>query len=258
MKKVNEKEPTSSKTDDLSLEAIQISILKKGGLQEKQTEDILESKAKESDLMICSGTEGILISELIIPDYYCRESIEDRHIRLEREIQSKGFIGAIIVNHHPKRGKVIIDGVARLEIMRKLGATHIPVQFIRTLKISVEKSLVIDLNTSVNDFDMEEFGLNFQELDLEDFPYDKSEYDFDEEAFDDKDFHNKKTKNKVLKNVKIGTTFDEFIFVNKVLDWYKKEYHLKNRAAALIQILSKILPEDKYQLFTENLNQDEK
>jgi hypothetical protein len=257
MKKVNENKPTSFKTDDVSLEGIKKRILETG-LQPNQTEELLELKSKDSDLMICYGTEEIAISELIIPDYYCRESIEDRHIRLEKEIQSKGFVGSIVVNHHPKRGKVIIDGVARLEIMQKLGATHIPVQFIRTVKISVEKSLVIDLNTSVNDFDMEEFGLNFQELDLEEFPYDKSEYGFDDNEFDDKDFHNKETKNKVLKNVKIGTTFEEFLFVNKALDWYKKEHHLKNRAQALIQILSKILPEDKYQLFTENINQDEK
>ena len=227
-----------SPNNDVSLDEIKLII------REKNLE-ILDEISKESDLLICSGIEDCKISSLKIPNYYCREEIDDKRDRLKNEIESKGFIGSIIVNHHPEKGMMIIDGVERMKIMHDLGRKHIPVQFIRTLSIEVEKTLSIDLNTSVNDFNMEEFGLNFKELDLCEFGFDESDFDFTNDMEDKAQEIDTSKNTKVIKYVKIGGTLEECEWMNKVILWYKKEFRLANKKEALMQILSKLNYDEK-------------
>lgn len=70
------------------------------------------------------------LSELKIPDYYCRidrNEVEDLWLE---SITERGQIVPLIVNCNSKRSKVILDGVARLEVLQKIGKTTAKVIFI--------------------------------------------------------------------------------------------------------------------------------
>lgn len=185
--------------------------------------------------IVSEEIQNMDIEKLIIPDYYCRIEVNGNRDVLKREIQEKGFIGVLIVNNHPKRNNIIIDGILRFEIYKELGFNEIPVLYVNAENIELEQELSIGLNLDVNAFSIEHFGLNYPSVDPKDFGLDGFYEPIEE---DNSSSYN--LSSGVIKYLKIGLSAEDCKEVYKKLDKYRRQNQLPSRKEALLQIIDQL------------------
>lgn len=85
--------------------------------------------------------------------------IDEGH--LSTSIDIYGPIVPLVLNSAPMRRNIIIGGHFRLEVMRKLGYTEVPVVYVDIPDIKREKELNLRLNKNVGRWDLEKLGTLF-------------------------------------------------------------------------------------------------
>lgn len=139
--------------------------------KKKQAEKMEQPKPPvESNLTI----HYVDISALTPADYNPRTHDANEAEQLKESIRRFGAVDPIIVNQHPNRLNVVVGGHFRLEVMRELGYTQVPVVFV-TLPLDRERELNLRLNRNTGRWDYEllkEFNMDllldvgFTEIDL--------------------------------------------------------------------------------------------
>lgn len=188
-----------------------------------------------SEVIICGGTEQVPLKNLVVPEYYCREAINEKAELLKNEIQLNGFIGSIIVNVRIDGSKVVVDGVLRLKICEELGFKSIPVNFIKTSTLIIEKKLSVVQNFKINDFTPEDFEIHYPFFTETEFGIGGA-YNYDKKNMERVIID----KSGVLKQMKIVMSFEDTEWAYEQLDLYKKRNNLKGRREAILNILENI------------------
>ena len=131
--------------------------------------------------------ENIAISyvsapDLIISEHNPRKWDEKQKNDLKESISRFGVVDPIIANSAENRKNFVIGGHFRLEILKELGHTEIPVVYVNIPDIEKEKELNIRLNKNHGDFDMDLLA-EYDESFLKDIGFDSEELDdiFEEE-----------------------------------------------------------------------------
>jgi ParB-like chromosome segregation protein Spo0J len=126
----------------------------------------------------------IPINDLKFADYNPRQMSEKQVEDLKRSITEFGMVEPIVVNQHPDRVNVIVGGHQRVRIMKLLGYTEAPVNFVN-LPLDQEKKLNLRLNKNTGSWDWAMLSANFDDEVLFEVGFDEAElagHDFHEEA----------------------------------------------------------------------------
>ena len=119
---------------------------------------------------------NVSINDLKPCDYNPRTWSPEAKKQLEDSIKQFGVVDPILVNEAETRKDIVIGGNFRLETLKKLGYTEVPVIYLNIPDIEKEKELNLRLNKNHGDFDynlLTEFdesilaniGFNSEELD---------------------------------------------------------------------------------------------
>jgi DNA modification methylase len=102
---------------------------------------------------------------------------EDDKKNLKESITQFGIVDPLIVNGSEERKNIVIGGHFRLEILRELGYTEVPVVYLNIPDIEREKNLNLRLNKNQGEFDMELLAEFFDESFLKEVGFDSAELD---------------------------------------------------------------------------------
>ena len=119
---------------------------------------------------------NVSISELKAAEYNPRRWDAVAEKQLAESIERYGIVDPLLVNDAPERKNVVIGGHFRLEVLKKLGFTEVPVVYINIPDLEREKELNIRLNKNTGEFDwdllakfdeefLSEVGFSSEELD---------------------------------------------------------------------------------------------
>ena len=114
--------------------------------------------------------------DLIPSDYNPRKWDEETKCQLKESINRFGVVDPILVNSAENRKNIVIGGHFRLEILRELGYTEVPVVYLNIPDIEKEKELNIRLNKNLGEFDLTLLA-EFDESFLKDVGFDSEELD---------------------------------------------------------------------------------
>ncbi len=116
------------------------------------------------------------ITSLIASNYNPRSWDETAKQQLKESITRFGVADPLIVNGAETRKNILIGGHFRLEVLRELGYTEVPVIFLDIPDIEKEKELNIRLNRNQGEFDMDLLA-EFDEAFLTDVGFTSEELD---------------------------------------------------------------------------------
>ncbi|WP_293302494.1 hypothetical protein [Pedobacter sp. UBA4863] len=132
---------------------------------------IEKSKLLNSEEFILDAPVEIELIKLKRPVYHTRVPIENKVQVLSNSLYSNNFIGSILV---AKNTLVVIDGWQRVELQKAFGHQTISCYLIEcSFEKEIELHLAINQQASV--FDLQEFGVEFQTVRLEDFGFSEIE-----------------------------------------------------------------------------------
>jgi DNA modification methylase len=106
------------------------------------------------------------------PRIWLKEQIED----LKESIKRFGLVDPILVNSAPNRKNIVIGGNFRLNVIKQLGFTEIPVVYLNIPDIERERELNLRLNKNTGEFDLKLLG-EFDENILKDIGFSSEELD---------------------------------------------------------------------------------
>lgn len=96
---------------------------------------------------------------------------------LKKSISRFGIVDPLVVNNAKGRENILIGGHFRLEIIKELGYTEVPVVFVTISDIEKEKELNLRLNKNLGEFDFELLSKFFDESFLIDVGFKSEELD---------------------------------------------------------------------------------
>ncbi len=108
--------------------------------------------------------------------YNPRKHDKESEEQLKQSIKNFGVVDALIVNSSPKRQNIVIGGHFRLEILKKMKFSQVPVVYVDIPDIEREKELNLRLNRNIGEFDLKllaEFDPKF----LDDIGFSSEELD---------------------------------------------------------------------------------
>lgn len=100
------------------------------------------------------------IKSLKFADYNPRGVTSKEADEIRTSLVKFGFVGAVIVNQHPKRKDVIVGGHARCTIWAELGNTEVPCIYVK-LTEEQERELNLRLNHAQGHWEFEKLVANF-------------------------------------------------------------------------------------------------
>lgn len=95
------------------------------------------------------------ISELKLPEYKFRKWNDIQKKDLKESITRFGCIDPLLANSAPGRENILIGGAFRLEVLKELSYTEIPVVYISVSDIEREKEINVRLNKNLGEFSFE-------------------------------------------------------------------------------------------------------
>lgn len=116
------------------------------------------------------------LNDLIPSDYNPRKWDAETKDQLKESINRFGVVDPILVNSAENRKNVMIGGHFRVEILKELGYTEVPVVYLNIPDIEKEKELNIRLNKNLGEFDLTLLA-EFDESFLKDVGFDSEELD---------------------------------------------------------------------------------
>lgn len=132
---------------------------------------IEKSKLLNPEEFILDAPVEIELSKLTRPVYHTRVPIENKVQALSNSLYSNNVIGAILV---AKNKLTVIDGWQRVELQKAFGHQTISCYLI-DCSLQKEIELHIAINQQAAVFDLQEFGIEFQNIQLEDFGFSETE-----------------------------------------------------------------------------------
>ncbi len=114
--------------------------------------------------------------DLIPSDCNPRKWDAETKEQLKESINRFGIVDPILVNSAENRKNIVIGGHFRLEILRELGCTEVPVVYLNIPDIEKEKELNIRLNKNLGEFDLTLLA-EFDESFLKDVGFGSEELD---------------------------------------------------------------------------------
>lgn len=120
--------------------------------------------------------EYISISSLKPAEYNPRKWDKEAEEQLSESIKRYGVVDPLLVNAAPKRKNIVIGGHFRLEVMKGLGITKVPVVYINIPNLEKEKELNIRLNKNTGEFDWDMLA-SFDETFLADVGFSSEDLD---------------------------------------------------------------------------------
>lgn len=119
------------------------------------------------------------IAALEKPSFNTRKLVESQVSLLADSLAAYGFLGGIYVNQDTKE---VIDGWHRLELWRQLGHTTIPAFLLGFGNVTQPREAHLRLNQVMAVFAPEEFGLEFDNINLLEFGFAESTLSLQERA----------------------------------------------------------------------------
>lgn len=95
----------------------------------------------------------VSVNDLKASEYNPRKWDAEKEAHLSESIKKYGIVDPIIVNEASERNNIVIGGHFRLEVIKKLGYTEVPVVYVNIPDLEKEKELNIRLNKNVGEFD---------------------------------------------------------------------------------------------------------
>ncbi len=120
--------------------------------------------------------EYVPITSLIPAPYNPRVWDEEARKHLKESIKKFGVVDPIILNGAENRKNIVIGGNFRLETLKELGYTEVPIVYINIPDIEKEKELNLRLNKNQGEFDLELLA-EFDESFLASVGFDSEELD---------------------------------------------------------------------------------
>jgi len=126
------------------------------------------------------------ITNLIASEYNPRKWNEEDKKQLKESINAFGVVDPLLVNGDENRKNIVIGGHFRLNVLKELMYTEVPVVYLNIPDIEKEKELNIRLNKNQGEFDLELLA-EFDESFLKDIGFDSIELDeiFEEEKVEE-------------------------------------------------------------------------
>ena len=126
---------------------------------------------------------------LIAADYNPRKHDKEAFDQLKESMVRFGVVDPLVVNNAPERQNIVIGGHFRLEVMKELKYTEVPVVYVTIPDLQKEKELNLRLNKNQGEFDFDllaeydesflaDIGFKSEELD-QIFKTEKTEQTFD-------------------------------------------------------------------------------
>lgn len=119
----------------------------------------------------------VQLSELKPSLYNPRVWNEEEKKNLKESITQFGVIDPLIVNSAEERKNIVIGGHFRLEVLKELGHTDVPVVYLNIPNIEREKNLNLRLNKNQGEFDLDLLAEFFDESFLKEVGFDSMELD---------------------------------------------------------------------------------
>lgn len=116
------------------------------------------------------------INELRVAEYNPRKHSKEQMEQLKESVRRFGVVDPIVCNIASERKNIIIGGHFRVEAVKELGITTVPVVYVQIDDITKEKELNLRLNKNTGDFDLELLA-EFDESFLKDIGFDSQELD---------------------------------------------------------------------------------
>lgn len=95
------------------------------------------------------------IGELKLPDHKFRKWNDAQKKDLKESLTRFGCVDPLLANSTPGRENILIGGAFRLEVLKELGYTEVPVVYINIPDIEREKEINIRLNKNLGEFSFE-------------------------------------------------------------------------------------------------------
>src|SRR5665213_2099504 len=116
------------------------------------------------------------ITSLLPASYNPRTWDESAKAQLKEGLTRFGIVDPLIVNNAVGRENILIGGHFRLEVLKELGHTEVPVVFLSIPDIEKEKELNLRLNKNLGEFDLELLA-EFDQTLLEDVGFSSEDLD---------------------------------------------------------------------------------
>ena len=116
------------------------------------------------------------VSELKASEYNPRKWDAEAKKHLKESVSSFGVVDPLIVNGAESRKNIVIGGHFRLEAIKELGYTEVPVVYLNIPDLEKEKELNLRLNQNQGEFDFELLA-EFDESFLNNIGFDSEELD---------------------------------------------------------------------------------
>lgn len=145
--------------------------------------------------------EYVAVSELKASEYNPRKWDAEAKKNLKESVTSFGVIDPLIVNGAENRRNIVIGGHFRLETIRELGYTEVPVVYLNIPDLEKEKELNLRLNRNLGDFDFDLLA-EFDESFLKNVGFDSEELD---SIFEEDKIEVQFDLDKELRKLDIGT-----------------------------------------------------
>lgn len=120
--------------------------------------------------------QQVPITDLKPCEYNPRSWSKDQTENLKESIKRFGLVDPILVNSAPNRKGIVIGGNFRLNVIKQLGFTEVPVVFINLPDLEKEKELNLRLNKNTGAFDLKLLA-EFDENLLKDIGFSSEEMD---------------------------------------------------------------------------------
>jgi len=98
-------------------------------------------------------TVEVSINYLTTPEYNPRKHDDLAKEQLKESIRRFGIVDPIVANSTPARKNIVIGGNFRLEVIKELGYSTVPVVYVDIPNLDLEKELNIRLNKNIGSFD---------------------------------------------------------------------------------------------------------
>lgn len=118
----------------------------------------------------------VQVSELKASEYNPRKWDAEAKKHLKESVSSFGVVDPLIVNGAESRKNIVIGGHFRLEAIKELGYTEVPVVYLNIPDLEKEKELNLRLNRNQGEFDFELLA-EFDESFLNNIGFDSEELD---------------------------------------------------------------------------------
>lgn len=96
----------------------------------------------------------VAISEIKMPENHPKKMTTDEEEKITESIKRFSIIDPIILNGSEERKNIVVGGVQRLKILKKLGYTEVPTVYVY-LNEEQEKELVLRLSKNVGSWDLD-------------------------------------------------------------------------------------------------------